>query len=48
MELTIKKRLNKVIGDKKYYRWIIEVPSEIANNLGLRDGEKVRVLRLET
>ena len=48
MELEIKKRLNKSVGKQKYYKWYIDIPSEIANNLGLRDGEKVRVLRLES
>ena len=46
MELKVKKRLNKVVGEKRYFKWYIEIPSEIVRDLKLIDGEMLKVLRM--
>ena len=46
MELKVKRRLNKVVGEKRYFKWYIEIPSEMAKDLKLTDGETLKVLRM--
>ena len=47
MELEVRRRLNKTVGDQTYWKWYVDIPSEIVKKKGFEIGDKVRVLKVK-
>lgn len=39
--MKIQKQLSKKRGDKKYYRFVVNIPSDIMEQAGFKEGEEL-------
>lgn len=46
MELQIRRRLNKTVGDQVYWKWYVDIPSPLVKKLGLKIGDTVKVSKV--
>lgn len=47
MELQVRRRLNKTVGEQMYWKWYVDIPSDMVKNEGLKVGDKVRIIRVK-
>lgn len=47
MELEVRRRINKTIGEQKYWKWYIDIPSNYVTELDLKIGDRLKVTKVQ-
>lgn len=42
--MKLQQRLNRKVGDKEYVKWYIDIPSDVINEAGWKEGSELDVV----
>lgn len=42
--MRLQKRLNRVVGNKEYSKWIVNIPTDMIDQAGLKEGDELEAI----